>query len=111
LHLVDRPDFSPGHCVVNLTHRDPEGFIDTGVELPYVDSRVQISVRAVRDLGRFIGMAQPEEWQEAQGRIAELEARVAELEAQLSAAEEFEKAVSVVAARKKVKVGVAASEA
>jgi hypothetical protein len=48
----------PHHCAVTLKADDPEGFVDTGTELPCIDPHIYLSVSWIRnELARLCAMA------------------------------------------------------
>ena len=57
MRWVATPASRPHHCAaVPFIARDEEGFIDTGSELPGYDNHVYVSVKAVREMARMVGM-------------------------------------------------------
>lgn len=62
------------------------GFIDTGVDLPGWDPHVYVSVEAVEEMGRMVGLVRPAELLTVRRERDEAVARVAELEVELARA-------------------------
>lgn len=83
MFLVDRPEFVPGHCIVNYSAEDRGGFVDLGDRV-LVDPRVYVSRQAVIDMGRLFGFASPEDHAKVQGHADFLATRVDQLEAELA---------------------------
>lgn len=73
MHFVPRPEFHPGYCAVTGRSDDPNGFIDTGNTLQVIDPRIFVSVEGVKTLARMIDWTPPEDVEQLEGRIAELE--------------------------------------
>lgn len=78
---IEKPE--PGKCVVNLTNQDPEGFIDTQNRIRTIDPDVYISIQAVREMAKMIGMVTREQVQESMERAASLTADNERLEEEL----------------------------
>lgn len=65
----------PRQCAVYPGRsKDPEGFIDTGNILPGWDGHVYISITAVKEMGRTVGMVDRSVVEEAQVQIAQAKA-------------------------------------
>ena len=77
MRWVATPAMRPHHCAaVPFIARDAEGFIDTGSELNGYDNHVYVSVKAVREMARMVGMVSHGEYQAALERVATLEAQL-----------------------------------
>lgn len=84
MRLVKTADIKPHRCAVlpQIGEQHPDGYIDTGSELPSFDNHVYISVVAVREMARMVGL--PDErvaidLASAQEQIELLEAEVERL--------------------------------
>lgn len=101
MRLVEKAAIRPNHCAAlpYIGQSHPDGFVDTGTELPGFDNRVYLSVVAVREMARLIGWAAPEELVEARARVAELEARVADLEDEIARTDAVIDAIDVMESR------------
>lgn len=92
---VDQLPAPPHRCaVLPHRHKDPDGFIDTGVTLEGWNDRVYVSAEAVRTMGRMFGFPSVEEAAGLAERNAALEARVAELEAELVGLRKFKESLA-----------------
>lgn len=81
MRLIEHPERPPGTCcVIPGRAQDPEGFIDTGNDMPIVEPHIYVSVAAVREMAREVGLPTAEEHADACAQRDELDARVAELE-------------------------------
>jgi hypothetical protein len=89
MRIVPKPEWAPHQCCVTMRTEDPEGFIATGMSLPFVDPSIDVSIGAVRMMGRLIGLEDPASRDE---RIAALEAENADLRERLLEAERFQDA-------------------
>jgi hypothetical protein len=77
MRWVATPASRPHHCAaVPFIARDEEGFIDTGSELPGYDNHVYVSVKAVREMARMVGMVGQGEYRAALERVVTLEAQL-----------------------------------
>lgn len=77
MRWVATPAMRPHHCAaVPFIARDAEGFIDTGSEMPGYDNHVYVSVKAVREMARMVGMVSGGEYQSALERVATLESQL-----------------------------------
>lgn len=78
----------PMRCAVipSVAGRHPDGFIDTGSELPgkgdQFDEHVYVSVVACRELARLIGWYSPDDMSEVLGICAELREELAQAKAE-----------------------------
>lgn len=95
---VARADIVPQSCAVlpQLGAAHAEGYIDVGVEMVGYDPHTYISCHAARLLGEFVGLKDPEPFEQ---RIAELERELADLRAQRDADEKFLEAAEYSLAR------------
>jgi Tfp pilus assembly protein FimV len=66
---------------------DPDGFVHTGVVLRAIDPAIYVSVSQVRVMADLIGCATPQEKQELEGRVSELEQELEDLRADLKQAD------------------------
>lgn len=69
---------------------DPEGFIDTRNVLPGIDRQVFVSVTAVREMGRLIGLVDPSEVEQLTQDFAATEQQLWDRLAELYAELEYE---------------------
>lgn len=66
MRLIDKPSGRPGFCAVFAgKSQDPEGFVHTGMVLPGWDPEVTVSVAAVREMARLVGLPTDTERDEA----------------------------------------------
>lgn len=79
--VVDRPEATPGHCIVNLSAEDAGGFVDTLLTPPVVDPRIYVSYQAIVDMGRLFGLPSRDEHEAALSRLSTLEDEVDRLRA------------------------------
>jgi hypothetical protein len=92
----------PRTCAVipNRT-TDPEGFVETGTTCQ-CGIRTHISIGAVREMARMVGMVKAEEVEtlveETDARIESMRREIAELQTQVETTRELENARSLVAA-------------
>jgi hypothetical protein len=98
MRLVDRPEWSPHYCAISLKDDDPEGFIDTEMNLPVVEPHIFVAVSSARELGRFVGMVDGSEHaktaarlEAAMGEIARLNERLSDKQEQLDAVQVLRK--------------------
>jgi hypothetical protein len=89
MRIVPKPEWAPHQCPVTMRFEDPEGFIDTGMNFPYVDPYISVSIGGVRDMARLIGLVDPSERDK---RIVSLEAENAELRERVAEADRFAEA-------------------
>lgn len=78
--MIHIPDFNslgrsmePRTCAVTNRGSDPDGFIDTRHVLAGLDRHIYISVAAVKEMGRMIGMYTKEDVDGLKQRLEELE--------------------------------------
>jgi hypothetical protein len=89
MRWVQHASHRPARCAVlpfvgnSNTQR---GFIDTGQELPGWDPHIYVSVEAVEEMGRMVGLVRPAELGTVRRERDEATARVAELELELARA-------------------------
>lgn len=90
MHRVPRCEFNPGYCAITGRSEDPEGFIDTGNNIPVMDPRIFVSVSGAHRLAQEIGYEPLQAQINAREQIANqaeqikaLRARVADQEAQI----------------------------
>jgi hypothetical protein len=84
VRLVDRPVLRPSHCAVfPFRAEDPDGFVDTGSELPGFDNRVYVSAAAVREMAKLLGFPSPEEHSRVLGELERLRGEVERLEGEV----------------------------
>ncbi len=87
MHIVPKPEWMPHECAVTLQSEDPRGFVDTGMNLPYVDPRVYVSAQAVEDMGRLFGFPTQAEHAELEAELEQLKADNLQLLQELEGAE------------------------
>lgn len=92
MQLVDRPVMEPGHCIVNLSHEDTGGFVDTCLSVPTVDPRIYVSRQAVIDMGRLFGFMDPIEADVLSDALETATKRIDHLEGQLAEADRYAEA-------------------
>lgn len=71
--VVERPEATPGQCIVNLSSEDPVGFVDTLLTPAVVDPRIYVSYRAIVDMGRLFGIPDREAFNALEARCEDLE--------------------------------------
>lgn len=92
MRFVEQALTKPSRCAVlpSIPGTHPEGFIDTGSELPgkgdQWDCHVYVSVVALRELNRVMGW-HPEQVEVLEARVAELEHQLTETENRLTEAD------------------------
>ena len=93
MRWVDRALTKPSRCAVipSIAGTHPDGFIDTGSEMPGKgdrwDDHVYVSVVALREMVRLMGWPTVEEHSEMVGEIDGLRSELAETQAALERAE------------------------
>lgn len=97
MRVVPKLEFYPSHCVVfpQISH-DPDGFVDTGNTLPYVEPRVGISLTACRALGEKAGMVSGDVHQKALDEVERLSDELALAHAELAETQAFQDAIDVI---------------
>lgn len=80
-------------AVIPSRTEDPEGWIHTGHCFPGTEQEVIVSVAAVKEMGRLIGLVDASQYDEA---LAELERKQDETKQQAEAALELERARDLV---------------
>lgn len=90
--IVERCEYTPGHCMATLKHEDPKGFIDTMLSPAVMDPRVYISVSWVEEMAIKLGMVYVEDAGKDSRRVAELEEQLREADAVANAIDVMESA-------------------
>lgn len=99
---VSAPVFTPTSCVTCLSHRDSHGFIDTGVEK--IEGHIYICATCLYQMGRRMGMLNPEQSTQLTHRLAEATAQLVEMQKALEH-EKQNKTISFADAKKLLKAG------
>lgn len=74
MRIVEKPSSPPHRCAVNPgCTSDRDGFVDTGTVLNAVEPAIYVAASSVRAMALLYGFATPEEKQELEGRVRELE--------------------------------------
>jgi hypothetical protein len=97
---VPRP---PGICPITGRTTDPEGFVDTGMDIPGFDPKLVLSVAGIRILAQTAGLPTVEQVEQLQRdlhlALAEneaLKAHSARLEEHVGELEDFKRSVYVI---------------
>lgn len=94
MRFVERAVTRPSRCAVlpYIGQGHEKGYIDTGSELPGFDNHVYVSVVAVEEMARLIGWTSPQQREELDAQVEDLERdlkvaqdQLAEMDAELSA--------------------------
>jgi hypothetical protein len=102
MRLIGELTQMPYECAVipgRGNSSEQEGFIDTGNELRGWDPHVYVSVGAVKELARFIGLPSEREHERLTKERDELRGQVTHLEAQVQELEEFRDSIDVIASQ------------
>ena len=104
MRIVDVAEAPPGYCAV--LGRSDGPYIDTGSSIPEYDPRVYVSLEAVKEMAKMIGMVPEEQYNEALDLNTGLEAACNDLEAELKEANRELDAVEFLQSKRVSKVGV-----
>ena len=101
MRFVEKAEIRPGRCAVipTIPGTHPEGFFDTGSELPGFDNHVYVSLVAVKEMARKINWVSPATYQEALDQIEALERQIRDAEADLRETQQFMDAIDVIESR------------
>ena len=101
MRFVERADIRPHRCAVvpTIAGDHPDGYFDTGSEMPGFDNHIYVSVVAVREMARKLNWVSPETYQEALDQIDALERELAQANAELRETQHFMDAIDVIESR------------
>lgn len=87
MRIVEKPQSPPHRCAVNPgCTSDRGGFVDTGTVLNAVEPAIYVAASSVRAMALLFGFATPEEKEELEGRVRELESENTSLNDELNQA-------------------------
>lgn len=103
LPLIERPVKAPNRCAaipfLSSSNPDPEGFFDTGMEMPGFDNHIYVSVTYVRQAAEYLGYVRAEEAHDLRASVLERDARIAQLEAEAADRDREFDAIDILASR------------
>jgi hypothetical protein len=101
MRLVDSAPIRPGRCAVlpQIAGTHPQGFIDTGSEMPGFDNHVYVSVVAVEQMARLLGWPSPAEQHDLAEAKRSLEAELTRVREELAEADRVLQAIDTLESR------------
>ncbi len=94
MEIVEKGTMAPGLCLFTGDIDGP--FLDLKRWVSYVDPYAYVHVPFVKEMGRAVGMIEPEEFADALAQLAEAKAELAEVKAELAEARTVAEAVEIV---------------
>ena len=101
MRIVKEAARIPHHCVVypHLGAKQVEGYVDTGNDLTCIDPHIYLSVVAVREMAKLIGLPDAQEHEAAVARVEQLERDLDEARSALAEADRLIEAIDVIESR------------
>lgn len=95
MRLVSEAKTRPMGCAVlpHLGPQHPEGFIDTGSEMPGFDNHVYVSVVAVRQMCALLGFPTPVEHEAVVGELERTRLELEQARSELAEADRFQESI------------------